>query len=149
VKTVQQFLRMLQKDHQVLLLPLGGAQLINGRVATELAELRRISSRISVLVDSERDAADASPASDRAEFASVCSKLGFDVHLTDRRATENYLTETAIRSVKGPKYSALGPYTRLRDAPMGWSKDENWRIAREMTWPELESTDVGTFLKRL
>jgi hypothetical protein len=43
----------------------------------------------------------------------------------------------------------LGPYERLKEAPRRWNKVENWRIARKMTKPELEATDLGQFLKSI
>ena len=54
VKAVQQFLRALKKDHQIVVVPLGGGQLIRGGVQAELAELKRLSDHIAVLIDSER-----------------------------------------------------------------------------------------------
>ena len=43
VKTVHQFLRMVKKDHQTVVMPLGGDQLARGGVEAELAELNRLS----------------------------------------------------------------------------------------------------------
>src|SRR5262249_29182042 len=42
VLAIQQFLRMYGKDHQVVLLPLGGDNFINGNRETELQEILRI-----------------------------------------------------------------------------------------------------------
>jgi len=56
VKTIQQFLRLLGKDHKVVLLPLGGSSMINDRRGTELEEVKRISENVSALIDSERAA---------------------------------------------------------------------------------------------
>jgi hypothetical protein len=41
----------------------------------------------------------------------------------------------------------LEPYQALRDASNGWSKTDNWKIARQMTIEELSGTDVGEFIK--
>ncbi len=57
IKTVQQFLRMLKKDHQVVPLSLGGSEMINGGREAELAEILRITPEVAALIDSERDAA--------------------------------------------------------------------------------------------
>jgi hypothetical protein len=51
VLTLQQWLRLYGKDHQVVLLPLGGAAMINGKREDEL--------RVHALIDSERAAAGA------------------------------------------------------------------------------------------
>ena len=73
----------------------------------------------------------------------------FNCLVLERRATENYFTEAAIRRVKGEKYRALAPYEKVADVPLGWQKSENWRIAREMTLADLEGTDLLPFLQSL
>jgi ABC-type lipoprotein export system ATPase subunit len=149
VKVIQQFLRMLRKDHKIVILPLGGSQLIRAGVESELYELTRISSRIATLIDSERTSAEADPPESRRDFAKGCKKLGMDVCLTKRRATENYFSEKAIKKAFGDGLAALGPYDSLKDNPNGWRKSDNWRIAREMEFSEIEETDLGEFLLAL
>jgi hypothetical protein len=127
-------------------IPLGGGQLARGGVDAELLELQRISARVFALVDSERPAGGADPLREREEFAGVCARVGIKLHLTDRRATENYFPERAVEAVLGSSFRALGEFERLADVPNGWPKSANWRIAREMTDTELLSTDVGQFL---
>lgn len=147
VRTLQQFLRLLRLDHRVVLLPLGGGQMIRGDVEPELAEVRRVAERVYVLIDSERNSPSAKLDPQRRAFLSTCGKLGFCAHVTDRRATENYFPERAVRAEMGSKYRALEPFERLRDTPLGWSKTHNWRIARHMSVEELIETDVGRFLR--
>jgi len=149
VKAIQQFLRALKKDHQVVVIPLGGNQLIRGGVQAELAELKRLSKNVAVLIDSERTAPNANLPPDRDAFTRDCQALGFAVHTTNLRAFENYLTQTAIQAVMGPKYQALGPYQLLRDVTPSWAKADNWRIARAMTDAQVLGTDVGKFLAGL
>lgn len=151
VKTIQQFLRLLGKDHKVIVLPLGGDQLAKGNVELELAELVRITSpgNIAALVDSERSSAGAAPISARTLFEQSCKKLGFKVQLTQLRAIENYLSDRAIKEEFGPSFSALNPYQPLKAASNPWDKKESWRVARRMKWPEIDSTDVGQFLASL
>jgi predicted ATPase len=147
VKAVQQILRMLDKDHSVIVLPLGGSAMITDSAESEMAELLRLGAEVFVLVDSEREAADAPLSRERADFLTMCARLGFQAHATERRALENYLTDAAIKAVKGQKYSALAPFATL--GARDWAKPENWRIVREMRWEDLENTDVGLFLSRL
>jgi predicted ATPase len=147
VKTFQQFLRKYGSDHKVVLLPMGGSQLINPSRELELQEIKRISQNVFAVIDSERTVADEALKPDRSGFAEACKKLGINCHVLERRATENYLTERAIRLFKGNAFSALGPYQLLRNVTPAWSKEENWRIASEMTKDELDSTDLGAFLK--
>jgi hypothetical protein len=53
------------------------------------------------------------------------------------------------RVVKGKNYQASGLFAALKDAPLGWGKKDNWRIAREMRREDLEQTDIGQFLARI
>jgi ABC-type cobalamin/Fe3+-siderophores transport system ATPase subunit len=149
VKTVQQFLRLYGKDHKVVILPLGGSQFINDSRETELNEVKRITDKVSVLIDSERSTGDEDLQPSRASFVDMCSRAGIACHVLERRATENYLSERAVKIVKGDKYRALGPYEKLRDVSPSWAKEENWRIAREMSCEELDQMDLGHFLRKV
>ncbi len=149
VKTIQQFLRLWKKDHQIVLIPLGGATLINGSSELELRELNRISTNISALIDSERVFQDAPLAANITAFVASCVKLGINVSVLERRAIENYFTDAAVKNVLGSGYRALAPYEKLNEVSPSWSKPENWRIAREMLIADLEATDLGAFLERL
>jgi ABC-type Mn2+/Zn2+ transport system ATPase subunit len=149
VKTVQTFLRFLDKDASVVLIPLGGSSLINATAYQQLEELKRLTNKITVLIDSERASEHEPLSKDRQEFVNACTQAGILCHVLQRRAIENYLTDSAIKKVKSEKYRALTPYERLREIEPAWSKEENWRIAREMKIGELDGTDLGEFLKSL
>ncbi len=149
VQTIQQFLRLYGKDHQVVLMPLGGSSLINGKVEPQLHEIKRISDNVSALIDSERSAPGEQLAADRAAFVQKCEEASVPCKVLDRRAIENYFPESAIKQVKGEKYRALEPYESLKAASPAWAKSENWRIAREMSYEEVQETDLGQFLGSL
>ena len=149
VKTVQQLLRKYNKDHKVVLLPLGGSSFINAKSEPELQEIKRITENIFSLIDSEREAAGAPLQPERQAFLDTCQKVGINCHVLERRAIENYLSDRALKIIKGDKYRALEPYEKLEDVSPSWGKQENWRIAREMTQEELDSTDLGMFLNNL
>jgi energy-coupling factor transporter ATP-binding protein EcfA2 len=146
VKTVQQLLRHLGKDREIMLLPLGGSSMINGNIDVQLQEIKRIGASVFALIDSERSIAGAEIHKDRKSFLDKCTESEIRCCILERRATENYLTDRAIKSAKGLKYSALAPYERLEDASLPWGKEENWIIARGMERGEFESTDLGKFL---
>lgn len=149
VKTLQQWLRFYGKEHRVVVMHLGGSSSINAKSTPELAELKRITQEIVVLIDSERSFEAEPIAADRGTFIANCRELQFEVLATARRATENYFTDSAIKAVKGDKYSALTPYQLLKTATPAWAKHENWRIAACMRKEELDDTDVGGFLAAL
>ena len=149
VKTIQQLLRHINKDHQIVLLSLAGSDLIKAASETELQEIKRITDNIYALIDSERDAPGVPLSTDRQAFLETCHKLDIKCLVLERRAVENYLSDRAVKVAKGEKYRSLKPYENLSDASPSWGKQENWRIAREMTHEELDQTDLGKFLDDL
>lgn len=149
VRTIQQFLRLWKLDHKVVLLPLGGKTLINSSSVAELQEVKRISSHVYALIDSEKKTAGATLEPTREAFILNCQQVGIAVKVLNRRATENYLIDAAIKKVKGPKYRALSEFESLEDVSPNWSKEENWRIAHEMNESDIINTDLGQFLYSL
>ena len=148
VRFFQQILRKLNKDHEIVVLPLGGDQFINGKVAQELDELKRLSENIAIIIDSEKDGPKEHIPENRIRFKEICETYGFKILITQRRATENYLSEPAIQKVKGSKYKALGEFQKIKEAEHPWDKSENWKIAREMELEDLEGTDILEFLEK-
>jgi predicted ATPase len=150
IKTVQQFLRKLKKDHEVLLLSLGGSDFINGSSTNELQEVWRISpNNVLALIDSERDSSDNPLSSDREAFVRNCRDIGINCYVLQRRATENYLSDEAVKRSKGDNFRALMPFEKLKKDAPSWNKAENWRIALEMSLEELMLTDLGKFLESI
>jgi len=149
VKVMQQLLRKAGKEHTVVVLPLGGNSLARDGVEHELAELKRVASNISAIVDSERDAEGAPAASARSGFETTCLGLGYRVLLTERRATENYFDDVAVKAALGPSFGAIGPYERLKTKSNAWAKADNWRIAQELDWETFRGTDLGKFIDEL
>jgi len=147
VKVFQQLLRLYRKEHRFVIVPLGGEALIKRDAALELGELRRLADRVVAVIDSERSAADSPLDSRRAAFATICERLGVPCTVLERRATENYFPEHAVKAVYGSAGRALDPYERSKDAGLSWSKPNNWRIARKMTRADLDDTDLGKVLE--
>src|SRR5207244_201874 len=107
----------------------------------ELNEVKRITDKVSVLIDSERTGSGTNLDPIRASFVDMCRRANITCHVLERRATENYLSDQAVKKIKGEKYRALQPYEKLKEAPLSWAKEENWRIAREMPIEEVGDTD--------
>jgi len=115
-------------------------------VATSLALSLKDTYNVQLL---DCDASDSPPSPDREAFHKICTNVGIHCHILEYRAIENYLSERAVKYVKGEKYRSLKPYEKLETLTPGWGKQENWRIAREMTREELDQTDLGEFLNNL
>lgn len=98
------------------------------------------------LIDSERNGESDVLGPDQAGFADACARVGIACHVLDRRAIENYFTDSAVKAVFGKEFGALGHYGRT---PPGWRKQDNWRIASKMPKATLARTDLGEFLLKL
>lgn len=150
VLAVGQLLRLLKKDSRVVVLPLGGAAMINGERAQELGELKRIAGSVFALIDSEKAGANEPLDASRKAFLDVCQRLGIGAHVLERRAIENYLPDSAIKQVYGDGFRALHPYELLRHAQPSWSKNANWKIlAALQSLDEIRETDLVKFLGEL
>jgi energy-coupling factor transporter ATP-binding protein EcfA2 len=146
IKTFQEFLRKLGKDNQFVVLPLGGDDLINANVEHELCEVKRLCDSVFAVIDSEKKAANEELSISRKGFMESCRKAAITCKVLDRKATEHYLSQAAIRTVKGDNYRSLTEFEDRKSVSPMWSKAENWRIAQEMTVEEIEATDLGKFL---
>jgi hypothetical protein len=149
VPATQQFLRILGLDQKIVIIPLGGSAFINPNTGPQLNELKRIASRVAVLIDSEKTSANAPLSQDREGFVGVCQSLSIKIHVTVLRALEHYLTDIAVKKAKGPSYRALQPYEDFKTFAKAWSKDDNWRIAQHMTLADLSATDLEVWLSGL
>lgn len=126
LRAVRQFLRLYGAEKRIVLVPMGGDVMIKTDVEMELAEVKRLTSSVFALIDSERDAPEAPLAENRAGFVDACVAASVTCHVLERRALENYFTERAVRDALGTNAVALGPY----DAVVPWRKTkDNWRIA--------------------
>ncbi len=148
LRALAQFLRFYNKEHEVLMLPLHGGEMIRGDVQNELSDLLRIGGDVHYLIDSERSAEDEALGKNRQGFVDLCAQLGVPGHVLERRALENYFTDAAVKQAFGDSASALGPYDK-KSAGQNWPKTNNWRAALAMSKADLDGTDLGDFLERL
>lgn len=151
VKVFQQFLRLYNSgiEHQVVIVPLGGSSLISSKTKDQLIEITKLSSNIFAIIDSEKTPENTKVDAGRLKFKKNCEDLGITCHILERRATENYLTENAIKAVKSDKYSQLGENEVLKDTMFPWGKHENWIIARNMNKDDIKETDLADFLEKV
>lgn len=148
LKTVQELLRKYGKDTKVLLMSLGGNDMINGKREYELSEIttRLKTGNIYAWVDSERPSSAAPLSTDRSAFLDVCKKLGITAALSERRSIENYFTERAVRAaLRNQEKTALTEFEKLNQGTH-WRKEENWKIAKETQKEEIAGTDLGRFI---
>lgn len=152
VRTVQQLLRKLKKDHKVVVFPLLGHAFASGAFEDALVELRRVAptEKMAALVDSERTTRGGPADPKRQAFADACKREGFaNILITERRAIENYFSRNAVRAVFGDQYDALGPYDVHGKSPCNWNRRLNWKIAHAMDVDDLSGTELLAFLEGL
>jgi AAA domain, putative AbiEii toxin, Type IV TA system len=146
VRPMQTFLRLFELDQKTVVIPLGGGQFIAANRGPELAELLRITDKLAILIDSEKAGAEQPLSPERQAFVDACRELGINVHVTERRAFEHYLSDAAVKAAKGDASRALTPYEDFTTFAQAWPKRDNWRIAERMTAEELADTDVGCWI---
>lgn len=148
----QEFLRKVKKDHKYVLIPLGGSSVIRSESAQQLSEFSRIindTSKIRGFIDSEKSSTDTPLAEGRSKFVDECKKLGITVHVSERRATENYFELNGISKALGNGFQPLEPYQKLKEGQNPWQKSLNWKIARETDLADIKDTDLWKFLDTL
>jgi len=147
---VRHFLRLLGKDHLVMLQPVRGDEGIAPHTERELQEVKRICPRVYAMIDSEKSREGEPLDRKRQGFVEACKASDIKCHVLARRSIENYFPETAVKSVLGSDAQALGLYETPKEAgwdSLSWSKRKhNWRIADAMTLDDLRN-DMGEFLK--
>ncbi|HEY2309584.1 MAG TPA: AAA family ATPase [Gaiellaceae bacterium] len=149
VKVMREFLRKYTDERKILVMPLGGGQLVRPGVAEDLAEFSRISANVWALVDSERSAEDATLPDNVSGFLKDAEGAGFSARALARRAIENYFSDRAVKQVFGSDRRSLEPYEDFADVNPRWAKSDGWRIAREMQQGELAGTDLDEFLNAI
>ena len=142
-KVFLEFLRILNKDHEFLIVPM--SDLITHNSREELQEVTRICPAVFAVIDSEKQGAASVLSANIQGFAQNSDALGILCHITQHRAIENYLSDRAVKAEMGPAYRALTPYEGRQGLQL-WNKKDNWKIARRMERAELEATDLGQFL---
>lgn len=149
---IRVLLRKYKKDHEIMLLSLGGSDLINGKRKLELQEMKRICNDVYALIDSEKKSENDDLGDSRKEFVQICHDLNIKCHVLERRAIENYWTDVAIKRVKiGGKFRELLPYEEFKKTKEldCWAKEENSRIAEEMDIEDINNNDLGIFLQSI
>lgn len=151
IKCIQEILRKYGIDNKVLVMSLGGGEMINGKREQELSEItKRLDVKnVYAWFDSERKTGHEKLAKGRQDFLDVCKRLGIIAKESEYRATENYFTQNGLDQAFGPgKYTALGPYDKM-DESVTWGKEENWKVTKEMERADFEKTDLGDFIKKI
>jgi ABC-type cobalamin/Fe3+-siderophores transport system ATPase subunit len=149
VLMMRELLRLYGKDRDTAIIPLGGTNMINGTRKAELALLKNLSDNISAVVDSERSSTESGVLPRIEEFAATARELNIRVCVLSRRASENYLSDVAVKKAFGPKYSSLDEFQRPNALNHFWGKTRNWEAAVHMTKGELDNTDLGRFLAQI
>lgn len=147
VTVFKRFLQKLELDRRVFVLQLGGRSLIKAGVESHLREVKAVCGNVIAVIDSEREADGGAPMKEHVGFQGACEEVDIPCHLTQLRATENYLTADAVQTAFGPDKSPLGKYQRLKGVEQQfWHKSDSCKAAEYMSRADIEATDVGEFL---
>ncbi|MEZ4210320.1 MAG: AAA family ATPase [Patescibacteria group bacterium] len=147
IKVFHQLLRNYSKLDRVLILPLGGGNLIRGGVELEMSHFARIAASSKLAwIDSDRTVPDEDLDQHIVDFVDLCAipPISIDVSVSDRRELENYFPHEYILNVI-PGYQDIGSFGEAtRDL-----KRLGWQVAKRINPSDLEGTDLGVFLNGL
>jgi len=149
IQAICQLLRNLQKEQRIVVLPLGGNQMLDASRANLIGELTRFNVPVNVLIDSEKETESQALEERRQKFLTQCRTLGIAAHVLERRAIENYWTDAAVKRAFGATARCLAPFERLDPNSAGWTKNRNWEAAVATANSELDGTDLFEFLRQL
>ena len=149
VPVFRSYLKLIHRADKVLVLSLNGEATIRASRVEELHELKRVSSKVAVIIDSERTYAGEDLSKTRKEFIEACVQAEIECHVLEFRAIENYFTRRAIVEAFGTEFQSLGPYQKLSEAKKPWAKSKNMLIAEKMNAGELANAEFFSFLQRL
>ncbi|CAN1556767.1 AAA domain, group 15 [Sphingomonadaceae bacterium] len=145
VKVISEWLRKVGLGKRWALMSLGGSETINSDGVEAIRQVLQVHPRVAVVIDSERDAPDAEIENKRLKFSADCAAADIPCLLTEKRATENYFTERAVKAACGDNASALDAFDKLDGN--GWGKRDGLKIASHMNVEEVEGTDVVRFIR--
>lgn len=145
VKAFAELLRKLDLDHRVVLIPIGGRELINKDCQHALEQLRKLSDKVFVVIDSEKKSAKAELSENRKAFVKVCDDLKISSFVIEEGAIENIFPDDAVKAGIGESAAALAPYRSDRQ----WGKGDNWKIAAKMDPKQLAESPLGMFLQTI
>lgn len=146
-RVCREWMSLLGKGHEWVILPIGGSTTIDAMGYEAIAQIVYLYPNVAVMIDSERTAEDAPLETKRQEFFDGCMRVGIKCHVTSRHSTDSYLSQSAIAKAFGTKAKALGHYEKLGEH--GWAKNQGYKAAQKMELDEIKNTDIGEFLGSL
>ena len=145
VKVISEWLRKIGLGRRWAVLSLGGSESINSDGVEAIKQVLQVHPNVAVVIDSERDAPDSKIEKKRVKFKADCDTAGIPCLLTEKRATENYFTEQAVKSACGNNAVSLEPFEK--PPGHGWGKRDGLKIATCMSVEDLSEIDIIRFIK--
>ena len=149
VPVITHFVGLLRKHMKVVVLPMGGSELIKTQDVSQIKELTRLADKVAVLVDSEKQGYKEDIHQHRKNFLAQMALLQISAHALERRAIENYFPERVIQEVIGSSSRALMEFENIKNSGAGWGKGDIHQIAARMELDDLKDTDLLRFLNAL
>ncbi len=137
------------RGQNVAVLSLGGATVASGNFDAD--HWVRVHPKIWAILDSERRNSGGEPSTSRVAIRSNLEAAGISCHLTEWRATENYLSHRALSTIYGEAPAEIDPFGNPNLAAQGvrqFDKRRNGEVARAMQWSEIRNTDIGVYLEK-
>ena len=146
VKVISEWLRKFGLCNKWALISLGGSETISSDGVEAIKQLVKVHPKVAVIIDSERNSADAEIDNRRTKFRADCISAEIPCLILEKRALENYFSIDAIKKACGANAMSLEPFEKL--ANHGWGKRDGLKIATQMTDDEINATDIVKFIQK-
>lgn len=148
VKVFRELLKLYNIEQRFILISLGGGDFLSGDSSRYEDELKQLSllgvKSVTAIIDSEKAHEGASIPKERQVFQEVCTKIGYEVFIMERRAIENYVPQKAVTHLFGPNVKALGSFSSFQPGN-GWKKANTWKLFSVTEKASIDCTDIGNF----
>jgi hypothetical protein len=137
------------QGQNIAVLSLGGATASGENFDAE--HWSRVHPKVWAILDSERRGLGEEVRMGQRRISSSLESAGIPCHLTESRATENYLSPRALATVYGKTPADIDPFGNPNLAEQGvrqFDKRRNGEVALAMEWREIGNTDIGIFLEK-
>ena len=132
------------RNQRITILPLQGT--VPHSPNFDAGGLSSLHPRMCAILDSERKAENLDAESWKLGIKQKLEAVGIKCHLTERRATESYLTATALQNIYPGSPAIIDPYgdpNLVNQGVKQFSKSRNYEVAQAMQWADIAKTDIG------
>ena len=153
VKVIKELLRKYGIEASFVPIPINVTDFSNkdsDKYRQELEEIKRLNpSSVTLIIDRDSLPGTTEIPEGRATLKKVCESFGWNAYITNKRATENYISQSVLDKFYGVGIKNNLGDDGIIDEKRDWKKEFNWVLVRDMEKKELEKTDFGKYIEEV